>query len=592
MSYFDNLQFHEIIASLRKSDAETGAPLNIGILRNITVDTFVPLLKYLLVKDGFNPNVYSGGYDLIMQEAIDPNSGLYKSTPGIIVTFLHSPALVPELYTDFGAFISKTSEEIKSNVLGYYESVISNIRKHSSAKIILTNLEMAISPTLGIYESNNHTGQNHVIELINRELIDLIKKYNNVYLIDLRQVVLKAGVEKMYDKKQWYMAKSPYSVAGYKLIAIECLKLVRNLYGKTKKCLVLDCDNTLWGGIIGEDGLNGIQIGHIHPGNIFYDFQQQILNLYNRGIILAINSKNNYDDVIEVFSKHPDMLLKEKHFAAIYANWNNKTDNMKAIAEELNIGLDSMVFIDDSEFECNLMREILPSVRVIELPKDRTLYPGLLAEDISFESVYFSDEDKKRGELYLGNAARKKAESNFTDITSYFKSLEIVVDIYPVDDFSLARVAQLSQRTNQFNVTTKRYSEDEIKEMIKSCKYDISCLKVSDKFGDIGIVGTAIVGYKKDEAYIDTLYMSCRVIGRGIEEILLKAILNKASVRGYKKVTSAYIKTSKNQVVEDFFEKNGFKVSKSEAGNKYYEFEMDKPLEIDSTNFKQVKITL
>jgi FkbH-like protein len=592
MSYFGNLQFHEILASLRKPDASNGAKLKVGILRNITVDTFVPLLKYLLINEGFVPEVYTSGFDLIIQETMDPNSGLYKSGVDIIINFIHCPTLVPELYTDFGAFISKTPDEIKAAVLGYYEDVISNIRKHSSARIMLTNLEMVANPTLGIYESQNTSGQNSVIESINHELVKLIKKHDNIYVIDLPHVITKIGGEAIYDKKQWYMAKSPYSVAGYKLIALECLKLVRSLYGKTKKCLVVDCDNTLWGGIIGEDGLNGIQIGHSHPGNIFYDFQQQILNLYNRGIILAINSKNNYDDVMEVLNKHPDMLLREKHFAAIYANWNNKTDNMKAIAEELNIGMDSMVFIDDSEFECNLMKEILPAVTVIELPKDKALFPTTLAEDTSFESVYFSDEDKKRGELYRNNAVRKKAKSGFTDISSYYKSLEMEVDIYPVDDFSLARVAQLSQRTNQFNVTTKRYTEDEIKGMINAGKNSVSCLKVSDKYGDIGMVGAAIIEYKKDEASIDTLLMSCRIIGRGIEEVFLKAILNKAYANGFRKITSTYIKTNKNQVVEDFFEKNNFAIIENESGNKYYKLEINKPLEMDNSNFKQLKITL
>ncbi|MEK6875912.1 MAG: HAD-IIIC family phosphatase, partial [Nanoarchaeota archaeon] len=327
---------------------------------------------------------------------------------------------------------------------------------------------------------------------------------------------------------------------------------IKPMMSLSKKCIVLDLDNTLWGGIIGEDGLEGIKLGPTPEGRPFMEFQQYLLSLFNRGVILAINSKNNYDDAIEVFRKHPHMALKEEHFAAMQINWNDKIENMKAIADELNIGTDSFVFIDDDKANRQMIREAFPEINVVEMPEDQSLYLKTLMGLNDFNTLQITEEDKKRGHMYVQQRRRTEFQKSTANLADFLKSLNIVVTAEKANKFNIPRISQLTQKTNQFNMATKRYMEEEIKKLAEDKNFLIFSVKVEDKFGDNGITGAAIVKKGKDAWNIDTFLLSCRVIGRKVEETLLAYIAREAKKAGANRLTADFIPTKKNSVAKDF----------------------------------------
>jgi FkbH-like protein len=343
-------------------------------------------------------------------------------------------------------------------------------------------------------------------------------------------------------------------------IASENFKLIRAQRGLNKKCLVLDCDNTLWGGIIGEDGLGGIKLGSEYPGSAFKEFQQEILTLYHRGILLALCSKNNEADVWEVFDKHPGMVIKKNHIVASRINWDNKAQNLAAIAIELNISLDSLVFVDDSDFETNLVKQMLPMVEVIHLPKQHAInYRAMIASCGLFDTLRLTEEDRKRGQMYKAESERNRLKQDASkNIDEFLRSLEMKVEIKLADHATTTRIAQLTQKTNQFNLTTKRYSEAEIGRFADDADMSVLYVKMSDRFGDLGIIGVAIVNHVEKNSELDTFLLSCRALGRGIETLLLDTCIAITQKKGREILTGQYVKTAKNGQVSDFYTKEGF----------------------------------
>lgn len=341
--------------------------------------------------------------------------------------------------------------------------------------------------------------------------------------------------------------------------------------GQRKKCLILDLDNTLWGGVLGEDGIEGIKIGGDYPGNAFQYFQEGIVELGRHGVILAVCSKNNEDDVIEAWKANPFMKLTAKHLSTYRINWENKADNIRAMAKELNIGLDSMVFIDDNPTERELIRRELPMVAVPEFPKRPYGLMALLQELVNdyFRAYKLTSEDIAKTEQYKANARRSAAQHQFTDLTDFIRSLEIQIDIITADKFNIPRIAQMTQKTNQFNLTTRRYTEADISAFIERGDL-IYCISVSDKFGDNGITGAIIINQVGDKAVIDTLLLSCRILGKGIEIAFVKTILNILHSKGFTSVEGKYIPTSKNGQVSDFYNKIGFTLTDETEGIKTY----------------------
>jgi FkbH-like protein len=333
---------------------------------------------------------------------------------------------------------------------------------------------------------------------------------------------------------------------------------LRALLVPPRKCLVLDLDNTLWGGILGEVGADMIKVGSTYPGSAYREFQQALLNLHRRGILLAINSKNNQSEVEEVFRSHPDMVLRPEHFASVRVNWETKPQNMIEIAEELGIGADSLVFFDDNAAECAFMREALPEVLTIQAPPDPLDYSGALLGSAAFERLSFTVEDQNRGQMYREQVERRTHASGAASLEDFLAGLQMTAEIQPVSEFAFPRVVDLLHKTNQFNVTTRRHSAGELRKILSDPHREAFSMRLTDRFGDNGIVGVAILDFQGATAVIDTFLLSCRVIGRAAETALLAFLLQRAGCRGAQALEGVFIPTPKNAPAADFFALHGF----------------------------------
>jgi len=564
-------------------------PLKIAFLHNIMIDPIVPYLKFLCFEEGFYPNIYLGDYDNVMQSILDVESSFYRHQADIVVLCVKLENLSEKLFQSFTSLSVSEVQEESDRILGYFEQAIGEIRKHSKATILVHNFEILAYPSFGVLDYQCSSKQINTIRQINLKLVDLINKYENAFIVDLDLLQSNVGYHNFIDRRYWQIGKLPYTRQATEVLAKEYMKFIRARMGKNRKCLVLDCDNTLWGGILGEDGIGGIKIGKTYPGIAYFEFQQAILSLYHRGILLAICSKNNEADVLEVFRDHPEMVLRENHFAILKINWKDKVANLKEIADELNIGLDSFVFMDDSEFEANMVKNCLPQVKTVSLPNDPTLYRDILNSLGFFDSLAFSEEDKVRSAMYQAEAQRKKVKTQFEDLDEYYRYLEIEVDICSADEFSVGRIAQLTQRTNQFNLTTKRYTETDIKSFNHSPEHAVLYLKYKDRFGDAGIVGVVILAYTAEYALIDTFLLSCRVIGRGIEDVLLKACLERAKKANKQTICGLYLKGKKNGQVADFYRKRGFTLDSQDENEAKFGFSLEKPIFCVPAYFKAIR---
>jgi len=549
-----------ILDRLDPKESEMPA-LKLVILRNFTVDPLIPVIKGEIASAGFYPVIHLGGYDTIAQEVFNSQSAQYMAQPDLVVISQWLEVLAPALTTRFPSLSSLQVNDEIDRVLTTISQFITVLREHTKVPIVVNNFLLPCHSAFGILDVQSEQYQTHAILRLNLELLRCMKKFRDVFLIDYMSLIAKIGSEQGVDERYWQIGRAPIGRNALIPLGQEYGKFVRALYGKARKCLVLDCDNVLWGGILGEEGLNNIKLGTAFPGSGYQSFQREILNLHDRGVILALCSKNNEPDVLEVLQNHPDMLLREKNFSTWQINWDDKVSNLMRIAQELNIGLDSIVFVDDSQFECDLVRERLPQVAVLQLSSDPSTFSASLNAKAYFETLVFSDEDKKRNQMYRDQSIRNNLNASAGSIEEYLTSLEMVAQVGIVNDASIARVAQLTQKTNQFNLTTRRYSEGDIR-IMQSSGADIFYLKLRDRVSDMGLVGVAIVKYSGQQAEIDTFLLSCRVLGRRIEEAFLAHILYYVKARrNCRSVLGCYCATKKNQQVTDFYGRMGFRLA-------------------------------
>lgn len=415
---------------------------------------------------------------------------------------------------------------------------------------------------------------------------DMERQYPNIKILDLDEFLLRYPSSEWIDWKYFFISQQIFNPRLASPFKKWFHRKLEEIDLKRKKCLVLDLDNTLWGGVLGEDGIDCIKIGGDYPGKAFLFFQRALVELSRNGVILTICSKNNEHDVMELWEKNPFMALKKENIAAYRINWNNKADNIAALSKELNIGLDSMVFIDDNPTERELIRQSLPMVEVPDFPKEPyelpTFFKSLLDKYFRIYSV--TDEDKKKTEQYKANAARAREQTHFTDMTSFLRSLQMKITIEPLNDFNLDRIAQMTQKTNQFNLTTKRYTDADIRKMQEEgCK--IWCISVEDRFGDNGITGLIII---KDNT-IDELLLSCRILGKGIEFAFVKTILKTLRDAGLKEINAEYIPTAKNGQVSDFYDRCGFTLVGEDNHVKEYKLDLNKA-RLDVEEYYQITI--
>jgi FkbH-like protein len=416
-----------------------------------------------------------------------------------------------------------------------------------------------------------------LVARINSGLSKSLSAVVDTYLVDYASLVAQFGSRHWYDARMRLYAKAPIAAAMLGSLSREYMKYFRALTGMAKKCLVLDLDNTLWGGVIGEDGIDGIQLGPNYPGNAFVEFQRAVLDLYQRGVILAIASKNNPADTDAVFAQHPFMRLKSVHFAASQVHWGPKSESLKQIASQLGIGLEHVVFADDNPVECEQVRCELPAVTVINLPKRPELYVDALLDEGLFDTLGLSDEDRRRGALYQQRAQAESLRGQSGSIEDYYRSLDMMVSIAPVDQATIARAAHLTQKTNQFNITTFRYSEADLADRMSDPAWVLSVVGVRDRFGDNGIVGMMMARMQEGRLEVDTFLLSCRVIGRTVETAMLAHLCEAALERGVRVLVGQLRPSAKNAPVRDLFERHGFsRRSEDEAGNSIWELDLDR----------------
>jgi FkbH-like protein len=548
-------------------------PFKLAILRTFTVEPIVTLLRAEAFAYGIDLQVHVGDFNTYVQDMVDGQSSLYLFKPDAVILAVRSEQVAPELGRDFADLAPEESQQIAERVIRAYEQWVGVFRQHSQAAFVIHSLERPTSPSLGIFDSQSEAGQSGLIRKVNGELRRIAAESRGTYVLDYDALTARYGSEHWHEERKWLTARLPIASGHLIHMAREWVRFLVPLSGRTAKVLVVDLDNTLWGGVIGEDGMAGIKVGPEYPGAAFQALQRVLLDLSRKGILLAICSKNNLDDAMEALEKHPGMLLRAKHFAAMRINWNDKAQNLREIAQELNVSIDALAFLDDNPVECEQVRSALPEVRVIDLSlydlsKIPTAYASAVRDCAVFERLTLSAEDKQRTTMYIEQKQRESVEQKFQSKEDFFRYLEQEAELEPVTELTLTRVAQLTQKTNQFNLTTRRYTEPQILDMAKHPQWHISSIKVRDRFGDHGLVGVAITRDHEDECEIDTFLLSCRVIGRTVETALLANLAESAGHRGRKRLVGWFLPTKKNAPARHFYEQHGFeKQETSDAGS-------------------------
>ena len=536
--------------------------IRIAFVGSFTLNGFEETIQVQCNDEKINCITYNSPYNQFNQEILDENSNLYKFKPDIIFLLIDNRTILEKSF--YFSNINSENEKKKYTDEKFNEinNLIKTFTKKSHSKIIITNFVIPTYTPLGIYESKIEYGIKEIIFELNKKLKELSRNIDSCYVYDFNSFVTKFGEKNILDYKKMNYGdiKINFDVIPY--LIYEFLGYVKPILGLNKKCIVLDLDNTLWGNIIGEDGFEGIKLGPYPEGRSFVEFQKVIKSLSENGIILAINSKNNQEDAMKAINEHPHMILRENDFSCIKINWNDKISNMREISNELNIGLDSIVFFDDDPVNRELLRMSIPEINTVELPKDPSTYAQILRNLNDFNTLKITKDDTHRKIMYKQEQNRQKLESSTENLNEYLKKLDIKIKIKLDDKFSISRISQLILKTNQFNLTTKRYQEEQIKEFVKDETMIVGCSEIEDKFGENGITNVFIIKTKPNEWIIDTFLLSCRIMGRGIEEGIIGKILEIAKNKGIEKITATFIPTEKNKPAENFLKNYGFEKEK------------------------------
>jgi len=547
----------------QKLPAGRGRAVRIALLSSYVLDWLIPYLDLECRKAALCPEFYLAPFNQYSQQVLNPKSDLYQFKPDVVFLALG----LEDIYPQIGA--GAKAEELalaKNTIVGQVLGLVREIEAHSGALTVVHSFSALGRDGQGILQNRLANSFSKWLVSVNEDLAGELRTHERSFLMPLDAVVGWVGHERSHHTKMWYMASMRIAEASLPELARYSMRYVKALKGLTRKCVVLDLDGTLWGGIVGELGTEGVALGPTAPGIEYLDFQRALLGLTRRGILLAVCSKNNPDDALPVIRTHPHMVLREEHFAAMRINWKNKAENIREIAEELNIGVDSLVFIDDNPNERELIRQMLPDVLTVDLPRDPSLYRRMLEDMTDFDVLALTKEDEMRVAQYQANAKRQAAKSTAASLDEYLHSLEIQVAVDLIRRDALNRVVQLFNKTNQFNLTTKRYQAADVTRFMESNEYRVYDLHVVDRFSDHGLVGTAVVRKRREEWHIDSLLMSCRVMGLGVETAFLERICSDAKRAGAVSLTGEYIQTKKNQMVKELYAQHGFSLSKEEDG--------------------------
>jgi FkbH-like protein len=566
-----NKSFLQIKKNIKKDFSDL-KKIKLAILGDSSTQFLNIAIKGLAYDYNLNFEIWESDYDQIPLQVFDSSSDLYSFNPDFILIFKSSHKLLQKY--NLNNLESQSSFAI--NQIEEIENIYNTISNNINSKIIFYNYTEINDNVFGNFSNKVESSFLFQQRKLNYLLMEFALTAPNLYICDLSSIQNQIGKGSFFHTSSYINNSMVLSVDVLPLVAKFTLDIIKTLEGSFNKCIILDLDNTTWGGIIGDDGVEKIQIGDLGIGKAFSEFQLWVKKLKNRGIIIAICSKNTESVAIEPFKKHPDMVLKMEDISVFVANWENKADNLRHIQNVLNIGFDSMVFIDDNPFERNIVRENLPDVCVPELPEDPADYLEYLYSLNLFETISYSNEDAERTKKYQIESKRVSAQKKYTNENDFLKSLEMNSNVESFNNFNIPRVAQLSQRSNQFNLRTKRYTEKDIKKIVDSESFFTFAFSLKDKFGDHGLICVIILNKQSNSTlFIDTWFMSCRVLKRGMEKFVLNKLVNFAKENNYKFIIGEYIKTTKNDLVKNHYSELGFK----KKNNKFY-------LEVE--NYKQI----
>ena len=547
--------FNELKRNLKKDNSEYTS-IKVALLGDTATQFLSTAIKGNGVERGYNIDLFEAEYNQVERQFMDPTSDLYQFDADFIVVFQSTHKL--------GEHHSALSNEQQANLaderLQFVADICSN-STHASKKIIYFNYPEIEDTVFGSYANKVESSFTYQVRKLNYELMRLSQQFPNLFICDIAGLQNKLGRDQMFAANVYTSTEMVLSIDALPYVASRVMDIVCAIKGQFKKCLILDLDNTVWGGVIGDDGLEGIQLGHgLGIGKAFTEFQMWVKKLKQRGIIICVASKNNETIAKEPFEKHPDMVLKLDDIAVFQANWDTKVDNIRTIQQILNIGFDSMVFLDDNPFERNMVRENIKGITVPELPEDPAEYLEYLYSLNLFETASYSSLDKDRTKQYQVEAQRVSLSKTFTNEADFLKSLNMISIVSGFTKFNTPRIAQLSQRSNQFNLRTIRYTDADIEALANDPDVIDLSYTLEDKFGDNGLIAVVIMRPQDEETlFVDTWFMSCRVLKRGMENFTLNTMVEIAKAKGYKRIVGEYLPTPKNMMVERHYLDLGFK---------------------------------
>jgi len=542
------------LKKLAKADGGQLPQYRLAVMGDCATQHLATAIRGYGVHAGLGLSVFDADYNQIDAQTMDPASELYAFAPNAILIQM----CTEKLYEAFCAVPPGSRAAFADDTFARIREIWERINANVRATVLQCNFPLMDDGAFGQYGNKTQDSFLFQQRKLNYLLMQGCQEVKNVCLVDLDALQASCGREKFSDAKLYYIARMPISVDVLPAVAKRVVDMVQALRGTVKKCVVLDLDNTLWGGVIGDDGLGGIQIGELGTGHAFSDFQAWLKELKNRGMLLAVCSKNNEPAAKEPFEKHPEMVLRLEDFSMFVANWEDKASNIRRIQKTLNIGMDSLVFLDDNPFERNLVRSMIPEITVPELPEDPAMYLTYLRELGLFETASYSTVDANRTKQYREQAERAVFEASFQSYDTYLEGLAMKAVAAPFDAFHYPRIAQLTQRSNQFNLRTVRYTEAEIEAIAADDSHICLYFMLKDKFGDHGLISVVILDKQPDSLFVSEWLMSCRVLKRGMEEFIINKIVQTAAEAGFRKVTGEYIPTPKNAMVKDLYEKMGF----------------------------------
>lgn len=555
-----------LLAQVRlEAEPESRRTCRLGLAGSYTTSQFAVMLPLAALRLGIDLVVHEGLYDQYRQDLIDPNSSLYAADPDVVLLAVHEGALGMSSPSD------DPDREVAAE-LERWTGLWGSVSRHSKATVVQHNFAVRPEVPLGHLSASLPESRPSMIESVNRGLAAAAG--DDVSLVDCERVAAGYGKDRWFDDRYWYRSKQAVALEALPLLTRHTAAVIGARLGLSRKCLVFDLDNTLWGGVIGEDGLEGIVLGGDGAGEAFVALQDYALQLKERGVILAVASKNNEADAREVFEKHPEMRIGLDDISVFSANWDDKPGNLRRIAKSLDIGLDSLVFVDDNAAERLIVRQLLPEVDVIPLPDEPAGYRRALARYLGFEVARVTSEDRQRTDQYRARAAATELASSADDIESFYRDLRMQAVIAPFDELHLPRISQLVGKTNQFNLTTRRHTSEQLRSFMESSGHVTAYLKLADRFTEHGLVALAIGDLAGPVLEIDTLLMSCRVIGRTVEAALLAYLCRAAQAAGCSTIRGTYIPSPKNEIVRDVYERFGFTPFPGQASETGWEYDL------------------